>query len=50
MNSVTGNERRMLETAFRDLLEFYYIKFTNFEILPNEYVYQDETEQTTPLT
>jgi len=38
MNSVTGNERRMLETAFQDLMEFYMIKFNNFTILPLEYV------------
>ena len=38
MNSVTGNERRMLETAFRDLLEFYIIDFPDTSILPLEYV------------
>ncbi len=38
MNSATGNERRMLETAFRDLLEFYMIKFSDFSILPLTYI------------
>jgi hypothetical protein len=49
MNSVTGNERRMIETAFRDLLAYYIIKFTNFEIKPQEYVYQDEQETAEPI-
>jgi hypothetical protein len=38
MASVTNNERRMLETAFRDLLEFYMIKFTDFSIKPLQYI------------
>jgi len=38
MNSITGNERRMLETAFRDLLEYYIIKFADFTISPLQYV------------
>jgi hypothetical protein len=38
MNSVTGNERRMLETAFRDLLAYYIIKFVDFSIKPLEYI------------
>ena len=38
MNSVTGNERRMIEVAFRDLLEYYYITFQNFTITPLQYV------------
>ncbi len=38
MNSVTDNERRMLEVAFRDLLEFYMIKFTDFSVAPLKYV------------
>jgi hypothetical protein len=41
MNSITGNERMMLELAFKNLLEFYSIKFTNFTIKPLEYVYYD---------
>jgi hypothetical protein len=41
MNSITGNERRMLEIAFKDLLEFYYIKFTDFTVKPLEYIYED---------
>lgn len=40
MNSVTGNERRMLETAFQDLLAFYITKFTDFSITPLKYVYE----------
>jgi hypothetical protein len=38
MNSVTGNERRMLEMAFRDLLQFYTIQFTDFSIEPLKYI------------
>jgi len=38
MNSITGNERRMLETAFRDLLEYYYVKFTDFVVAPLKYI------------
>jgi len=40
MNSVTGNERRMLETAFQDLLAFYITKFTDFSIAPLKYIYE----------
>jgi hypothetical protein len=38
MNSVTGVERRMLEVAFADLLEYYITQFTDFSILPLEYI------------
>jgi len=38
MNSVTGNERRMLEVVFRDLLEYYYIQYQNITITPLQYV------------
>jgi hypothetical protein len=38
MSSVTSNERRMLEVAFRDLMEFYTIKFNNYSIAPLQYV------------
>jgi hypothetical protein len=38
MSSATGNERRMLEVAFRDLLEYYYITFQNFTIQPLQYI------------
>ncbi|MCJ7447898.1 MAG: hypothetical protein MUO72_09405 [Bacteroidales bacterium] len=38
MASVTNNERRMIETAFRDLFEFYMIKFTDFSIMPLKYI------------
>lgn len=50
MNSVTGNERRMIETAFRDLLKFYYVKFTNFVVAPLKYItpVQTTTEPITP--
>jgi len=37
MNAVTENERRMIETAFMDLLQFYYIKFVDFSIKPQSY-------------
>jgi hypothetical protein len=40
MNSVTGNERRMLEVAFKDLLTLYRIQFTDFSIAPLEYIYK----------
>jgi hypothetical protein len=45
MNSVTGNERRMLEIAFRDLLEYYMIKFMDFTVKPLTYI----APVTTPL-
>lgn len=38
MNSLTGNERRMLEITFKDLLEFYIVKFTNFTVAPLTYI------------
>jgi len=38
MNSVTDNERRMLEVAFMDLLSFYIIKFTDFSVSPLTYI------------
>jgi len=38
MSSATGNERRMLEVAFRDLLEYYYVTFQNFTIMPLQYI------------
>lgn len=38
MNSVTGNERRMLETAFQDLLQYYMIKFTDFSVVALKYI------------
>jgi hypothetical protein len=43
MSSVTSNERRMLETAFHDLLEFYMIPFTDFSIKPLEYIVPGNT-------
>jgi hypothetical protein len=48
MNSVTGNERRMLEVAFRDLLTFYIIKFTDFSVLPLTYIGTPATNTVTP--
>jgi hypothetical protein len=38
MNSITGNERRILSEAFQTLLEFYMIPFTNFSINPLQYI------------
>lgn len=38
MNSVTGDERKVLETVFMDLFQFYMVKFTDFSILPLKYV------------
>jgi hypothetical protein len=38
MNSATGNERRMLEVAFSDLLELYTPSFQNFIISPLQYI------------
>jgi len=38
MNSVTGNERRMLEIAFRDMLQYYIVKFADFTVKPLTYV------------
>jgi hypothetical protein len=43
MNSVTGNERRMLSTAFQDLLTFYMTKFTDFTIKPLKYIETNDT-------
>jgi len=38
MNSVTGNERRILSEAFQNLLEFYMTPFSNFLIAPLQYL------------
>jgi hypothetical protein len=38
MNSVTGNERRIIETAFKDLFEYYITPFADFSIKPLAYV------------
>jgi len=38
MNSVTGNERRMLEVAFSDMLDLYYFQFADYSVMPIEYV------------
>ena len=38
MNSVTSNERRMLEVAWNDLLEYYMPQFSDYSILPSEYL------------
>lgn len=40
MNSVTSNERKMLEIAFRDLFTYYPVQFTNYRILPLQYIGQ----------
>ena len=44
MNSVTGNERRMLEVTFMDMLRDYSIQFTNFVIDPLKYVAEETTQ------
>jgi hypothetical protein len=46
MSSVTSNERRMLEVAFKDLLEFYMIKFTDYSLVPLQYVVPTNTTST----
>lgn len=38
MNSVTGNERRMMEIAFKDLLQYYIIEFTDYSVKPLTYI------------
>lgn len=38
MNSVTNNERRMLEVAFKDIMEVWPQQYTDFEISTLEYV------------
>jgi hypothetical protein len=48
MNSVTGNERQVLEIAFRDLLTYYYIQFNDFTILPLAYVGTPAINTVTP--
>ena len=42
MSSATGNERRMLEVAFNDLLEYFIPQFTDFSIIPVEYECKNE--------
>lgn len=48
MNSVTGDERAMIETVFRDALEFYPVKFSDTTIRPLEYIYDDEASLIDP--
>ena len=38
MNSVTANERQMIEIAFKDLLAYYVIEFTDYSIKPLTYI------------
>jgi hypothetical protein len=38
MNSVTANERQMIEIAFKDLLAYYAIEFTDYSIKPLTYI------------
>jgi hypothetical protein len=45
MSSVTGNDRRMIEVAFKDLMEFYIITFTDFSIEPIKYESTNEQIQ-----
>lgn len=44
MNSVTANERQMIEIAFKDLLAYYVVVFTDYSIKPLTYI----TPPTTP--
>jgi hypothetical protein len=41
MNSVTSNERRMIEVAFKDLLTFYTVQFADYKIKPIKYITDD---------
>ena len=41
MNSVTSNERRMIEVAFKDLLTFYSVQFADYKIKPIKYITDD---------
>ena len=43
MNSVTGNERQMIEVAFAALFEYYMVKFNSFNIRPLEYIFKEAT-------
>lgn len=38
MNSVTGDERAMLETAFMDMLQYYRTQFSQFTVQPLTYI------------
>jgi hypothetical protein len=38
MNSVTDNERRMLEIAFQDLMKYYIVKFMDYSVKPLTYI------------
>lgn len=38
MNSITSDERNMITNVFRDLMEFYILKFANFNIKPLKYI------------
>jgi hypothetical protein len=40
MNSVTSNERRMLEVAFKDVMTYYLTQFSDYSVLPLEYIYK----------
>lgn len=40
MNSVTGNERQMIEVAFMDLLKNYSVQFSDYSIKPLTYIGQ----------
>jgi hypothetical protein len=43
MASVTSNERRMIESAFKDLLTYYVVTFTDFSIKPLLYIVPTNT-------
>lgn len=38
MNSLTDNERRMLEVAFKDMLEYYITAYSDYSIVPLKYI------------
>ena len=38
MNSVTSDERRIMSEAFKNLLEYYSIQFTDYSIKPAQYI------------
>jgi hypothetical protein len=48
MNSLTGDERNILEITFRDLLQYYSVPFANFTINPLTYIKPPATQVITP--
>jgi|GEM_PF-184408 len=43
MNSITSNERLMIETAFKDLFQMYQVKFAEYTIKPLTYITNEQT-------